>query len=144
MLVKWTRKKRKGLVVAVDPDAKKVLWSSALPGTGTGGVFQDLAVSETGVYAFARGTLFGFSVTDGTALFDPVAGVTTPPLVDAGRLYIGGADGKLLILDAANGKPVASLDVGGKLTTRPSKDGDRIILGTANGRILVVNPAAVR
>lgn len=135
---------RKGLVVAVDLAGRQILWSTPLPGTGSGGVFQDLEVTETGVYAFARGTLFAFSVADGKLLFDPVPGVTTPPLVSNGRLYIGSAEKKLLVLDPATGKAITSLDVGAKPTTRPSADGSRIIVGTDEGQILVINPDALK
>ncbi len=135
---------RKGLVVAVDLAGKQMLWSTPLPGTGSGGVFQDLEVTDTGVYAFARGTLFAFSTADGKQLFDPVPGVTTPPLVSNGRLYIGNAEKKLLVLDPVTGKTIASLDVGARLSTRPSTDGNRIFAGTNRGEILVINPDALK
>ena len=64
---------RKGLVVGVDLAGKKLLWSTKLPGSGSGGVFQDLEVSETGVFVYARGNLYAFSPGDGKPLFDPIA-----------------------------------------------------------------------
>jgi outer membrane protein assembly factor BamB len=64
--------------------------------------------------------------------------------VSNGRLYIGSAEKKLLVLDPATGKAITSLDVGAKPTTRPSADGSRIIVGTDGGQILVINPDALK
>ena len=135
---------RKGLVVAVDLSNKQLLWSTQLPGTGSGGVFQDLAITDAGVYAFSRNTLFAFSITDGKPLFDPIPEVTTPPLISGGKLYIGSATRKLLVLDPATGKTISTLDIGGKLVTRPSVDGNRIIAGTDSGQIIIIDPSALQ
>ena len=135
---------RKGMVVAVDLANKQILWTTQLPGTGSGGVFQDLAITDAGVYAFSRNTLFAFSITDGKPLFDAIPDVTTPPLIAEGKLYIGGATQKLLVLDPATGKTISSLDTGGNLVTRPSVYADRIIAGTDSGQIIIIDPSALQ
>jgi len=135
---------RKGLVVAVDLGSKEMLWSTPLPAGGTAGVFQDLEVSEVGVYAFARNTLFALSVAEGKPLFEPIPEVTTPPLLSGGKLYIGSAQQKLLVLDPATGKTIVTLAIGAKLTTRLTAEGSRIIAGTDDGRIFVIDTSAVK
>ena len=135
---------RKGMVVAVDLASKQILWTTQLPGTGSGGVFQDLAITDAGVYAFSRNALFAFSITDGKPLFDAIPDVTTPPLISGGKLYIGSAQRKMLVLDPATGNTISTLDVGGKLVTRPSFDGNRIIAGTDGGQIIVIDPSALQ
>ncbi len=134
---------RKSLLVAVDLDAQRVAWRKTLPGQGGGGVFQDLAGSADGVYVFTRNTVYAYG-TDGTPLFAPVPGASTPPLLLDGRLYFGTQSGKLSAVDALTGRPVASLDVGAVLNTRPVQDGPRIVVGTTKGDILVIYPGTMQ
>ena len=134
---------RKGLITCVDLDAHKVLWKATLKGTGSMGVFQDLAKSADGVFAFASNTIFGFSATDGTELFPPISDASTPPLDRDGTLYFGTQQGALEIADDRTGKVMKSLDVKEVLSTRPRADGPRVILGGSKGQVLVVYPDSI-
>ena len=134
---------RKGLVVAVDLDTHKVVWRATLKGTGSMGVFQDLARSADGVFAFASNTIFGFSAADGTELFPAISGASTPPLDRDGKLYYGTQAGALQVADDRTGKPLESLDVKDALSARPASDGPRVILGSSRGQVLVVYPDSI-
>ncbi len=135
---------RKGLVVCVDMDARKVLWKHPLKSRGPVGVFQDLEQSARGIFIFAQNTIYGISAADGAELFPPITGVSTPPLYRAGRLYFGTQNGTLSEADEQTGKTMKSLDLKAVATTRPQPDGPRLLLGSATGRVIIVYPDAIR
>jgi len=135
---------RKGLVVCVDLQGRKVAWKAPLKGSGSKGVFQDLEKSANGVFAFAGDTIYAFSAADGSELFPPITGASTPPLDRDGRLYFGARDGTLIIADDRTGKMVRSLDLKATLNTRPQPDGPRLLLGGEEGQVFVVYPGSIR
>ncbi|MGO9310352.1 MAG: PQQ-binding-like beta-propeller repeat protein [Spirochaetia bacterium] len=135
---------RKGLLVCVDLDAHKVLWKVRLKGPGSSGVFQDLEKSSRGVLAFAGNTIYGFSVSDGSALFPPISGASTPPLYRMGRLYFGTQRGILAEADEGTGKILKSLDLKAVANTRPQADGPRVLVGTTTGQVFVIYPDSIQ
>jgi outer membrane protein assembly factor BamB len=135
---------RKGLLVCVDMDARKVLWKVPLKGQGTTGVFQDLEKSADGIFAFAGNSISAFSAADGSEMFPRIDGVSTPPLYRAGRLYFGTQGGALAAVDAGTGKMVKSLDLKAVANTRPQADGPRLLVGTTTGQILVIYPDSIQ
>jgi outer membrane protein assembly factor BamB len=135
---------RKGLLVAMDLDAHKVLWKVPLKGQGTTGVFQDLEKSASGVFAFAGNTIYAQSAADGSELFPPITGASTPPLYHDGKLYFGTQSGTLVAVDEKTGKTVKSLDLKTVLSTRPQSDGPRLLLGSSTGQVLVVYPDSIQ
>jgi outer membrane protein assembly factor BamB len=134
---------RKGLLVCVDMDARKVQWKAALKGPGATGVFQDLERSADGIFAFAGNSLFAISAADGTELFPRIDAVSTPPLYRDGRLYFGTQAGALTVVDAGTGKTVKSLDLKAVANTRPQADGPRLLVGTTTGQIMVIYPDSI-
>jgi len=133
---------RKGTVVCVDLDAHAVHWKASAP-AGTGGIFQDIEVTPKGIFAFAGGSLYAFSPSDGSPLYPPITGVSTPPLVRDDTLYFGTEKGALAAVEAETGKRLKSLDLKETPTTRPQEDGPRILLGTASGQVLVIYPGTM-
>jgi outer membrane protein assembly factor BamB len=135
---------RKGLLVCVDMDARKVLWKVPLKGQGTTGVFQDLEKSADGIFAFAGNSISAISAADGSEMFPRIDGVSTPPLYRAGRLYFGTQGGALAAVDAGTGKMVKSLDLKAVANTRPQADGPRLLVGTTTGQIFVIYPDSIQ
>jgi outer membrane protein assembly factor BamB len=135
---------RKGLVVCVDLQGRKVLWKTPLKGSGSKGVFQDLEKSANGVFVFAGDTIYAFSAADGSELFPPITGASTPPLDRDGRLYFGTRDGTLAIADDRTGKILKSLDLRTALNTRPQPDGPRLLVGGEAGQVFVVYPGSIQ
>jgi outer membrane protein assembly factor BamB len=135
---------RKGVLVCVDMDAHKVLWKVTLKGQGTTGVFQDLEKSGNGIYAFAGNTIYALSAADGTELFPPINGASTPPLDRGGRLYFGTQSGTLAVADESTGKTVKSLDLKAVAATKPQADGPRLLFGSTTGQLFVVYPDSIQ
>ncbi len=135
---------RKGLVVCVDLQGRKVLWKASLKGSGSKGVFQDLEKSANGVFVFAGDTIYAFSASDGSELFPPITGASTAPLDRDGRLYFGTRNGTLAVADDRTGKTVRSLDMKTVLNTRPQPDGPRLLLGGEAGQVFVVYPGSIQ
>ena len=135
---------RKGTVVCVDMDARKVLWKTTLKGQGNMGIFQDLEKSADGIYAFAGSSIYALSAADGSELFPPIGGASTPPLDQGGRLYFGTQSGTLAAVDEKTGKTVKSLDLKAVPSTRPKADGPRLLLGSTTGQVFVVYPDSIQ
>ena len=125
-------------------DAHKVLWKVTLKGQGTTGVFQDLEKSGNGIYAFAGNTIYALSAADGTELFPPINGASTPPLDRGGRLYFGTQSGTLAVADESTGKTVKSLDLKAVAATKPQADGPRLLFGSTTGQLFVVYPDSIQ
>ncbi len=138
---------RKGLIVAVDLAGRRVSWEVPLPRDqeAGSGVFQDLAAGPHGVFAWARGTLFGFSRETGAPLFAPIGGVSSPPLYRAeeGLLVFGSRDGMLVLADPS-GQVRRRLDLKAVVTAQPAWSDGLLLLGTQDGELIQVNPAFIQ
>jgi len=130
---------RKGTVVCADLAEGEVQWESSLSG-GSGSVFSNPECSDTGVYLFAGSSIHGLSMQDGSGLFDPITGATSPPLYRGGTLYYGTKDGGLVAADARTGEVKDKIESEKIITTRPAESGERIVAGTKDGSVLVMHP----
>ena len=129
---------RKGTVVCIDLSSKQVLWEKKLPGGAS--VFTDIACNGSGVYAYAKGTIYALNFNTGADLFAPVSGASSPPLC-AGNNIVYGAGRQLVIRNAANGSVVKSIAVpGGNISTKPHREGENYIVGTEGGHLLYIHP----
>ena len=108
------------------------------------GIFQDLEISPEGVFAFTGGTIYAVSAADGSPLFPPISGASTPPLYRAGRLYFGTGQGTLAAVDAGTGKRESTLDLKAVASTRPQADGPRILIGSRTGQVFVIYADAMQ
>jgi len=117
-----------------------------LKGAGSMGVFQDIVASADGrsLFVFASDAIFALSAADGSLLFEPLTGASTPPLSRDGKLYFGTIDKTLAVVDEATGKAVASLPMKAVLSTRPQPDGQRLVVGDRTGRVFVISPDAIK
>ncbi|MEW5817263.1 MAG: PEGA domain-containing protein, partial [Spirochaetota bacterium] len=129
---------RKGTVVCIDLNRQTVLWEKKLPGSAS--VFTDIECNSSVVFAYAKGTIYSLSMTSGQDMFDPISAVTSPPLLEGNKLYYG-TSGKLVVLNAGNGKPLSSVNTGkASITTKPAVITNKVIAGTDDGKILIMNP----
>lgn len=87
-----------------------------------------------------------FAVEHGPAGGKPVAawryqlqgGSRTRPLVNGGKVYVGGNDGVLCALDATTGKLQWAVDSGSMITAGPAVYKDLVIYGTGDGYLRAV------
>jgi outer membrane protein assembly factor BamB len=134
---------RRGTAVLADVSTGKVLWQRPVDPSRSMAVFTNPVFGNSGVYVFAKGTLFGLSLSNGANLFTPVADVSASPLVDGQSLYYGTSDGKLVRANPSTGLVEAEVSVGSKITTRPVRFGEDIAVGTASGQIVLVYPGTM-
>lgn len=132
---------RKGQVVCVDLEAGEVAWQRKLEAGKDIGIFHDLEAVPDGVFVFADKSIYGFSLADGSPLFAPIRGVSSPPLYYAlpSLLYYGSTSGELIAADTS-GRIRKRLKVKGNITTRPYWDNGNLIVGTDSGELMVINP----
>jgi len=85
------------------------------------------------------------SLTDGTLLWKHSIAdqircsptVAGPP--GEKRVFVAGCDGKLHVIDAANGAEVASVSIDGPTGTTPAASGDRVFFGTEGGSFFAID-----
>ncbi len=135
---------RRGTIVCINLAKNKIIWQKKPAGVKSIGVFQDLEYGKNGIFMFAKSTIYSFAELNGSSMFPPVKGISSPPLYYDGYLYAGNLGRALVVIDAKTGKIVKSLKVGGIISTRPEAAKGRIIVGTKNGKIVVVNPEGIK
>ena len=139
---------RRGEVVCVDLQKRAVIWKKSLGNTGVA-VASDIAVSDSGIYPYGMdGTIYGLDRDNGSELFAPIRGATTPPsLVNRGRQFVYGTrDRKLIIADADTGTSIRSLELQEQASTQPIMiPGDSLIaIGTRQGTVILIEPEGIR
>jgi len=130
---------RKGTVVCVDLAERSVNWERDLSGESVS-VFSDPECSPDGVYLFAGSRIFGLSMKDGSDLFAPISGVTSPPLYRNGTIIFGTSEGGLSAADAATGERHIAVNADEVITTRPVPSGRSVAAGTEDGTVLIMSP----
>ena len=126
---------RKGTIVCVDLAAEKVVWENKIAST----VFNDISAGSSGAYVYSKGKIYGLSITDGSELFSPISGATSPPFLEGSKLYFG-KDETFVTAGASNGKIQKTIDIATTVTARPAKVNRTIVAGTASGELIVFNP----
>ena len=67
--------------------------------------------------------------------FTTRARIDSSPVVAAGRVYVGGNDGKLYVLDTATGTPLFDFEAGGPLSASPAIASGRLVIGSQDGKL---------
>jgi outer membrane protein assembly factor BamB len=127
---------RKGILVCVDLDNKKILWQKKLDPASNVYPHQEMIVQGRGVYVFAGDKIYAFSAANGGALFTPLAGATAAPLYLEGKLYFGRNDGVLVVADANTGGILRLIEIDAHIISRPFAWDKRIVLATDRGNII--------
>ncbi len=133
-----------GTIICYNIEESRILWEKKflLDREITG--LRDFECGDQGVYAVSGGVLFALSVESGNTLFEPLSGVSSPPLYYEGHLYFGTEDGRINIANARTGDIMKSHNVGEKITARPQIIDGKILVGTESGHIVVLNPEGMR
>jgi outer membrane protein assembly factor BamB len=134
---------RKGLAVRIDLNAQTVAWSKRVDAGKNLNVLQDFALGDSGLYVFAKATIYGLSIKDGKRLFEPIAGVSSPPIIAEGRLWFGTLDDRIVAVDAVTGKTQGTLSVSSRVVGAPAKSGGLLVFPTQTGSAIFVDPAAL-
>ena len=89
---------RRGNVAAFDLAGRNLLWQAKLTEDASAAVFQDLACSASGVFAFSKNTVYGLNAVNGNQLFPALKDVTSPPLLLQDALFYGTQAGNFVML----------------------------------------------
>lgn len=127
---------RKGLLVMVKLEPIALAWEHKLPGSS--GVFSDIEISDAGVFAFSKDTVYSFSL-EGIELMEPLSKVSAPPLLSRGILYYGTLDAFLVALRVSDGKELGRVAIGSKASARPLYSDGAIYIGTSSGKLVKVD-----
>ena len=130
---------RKGHVAAVDLAAGKALWAIQLPGGGQSAVYQDLACSKRGVYAFAKKTVFALDAANGAQLFAPVEGAVAPPVIAGDLILVVLDKGRIVALDGASGAVLGEAKLPATASAAPVVVEGVAYVPLADGRLSIVS-----
>ena len=133
---------RKGLAVCIDLGAQTVAWSKRVDAGKNLNVLQDPVLGDSGLYVFAKATIYGLSSKTGERLFEPIGGVSSPPAIEGGAYWFGTQDDKIVAVDPLSGKTRATLPVSARVIGAPVESGDLLAFPTESGEAIFVNPAA--
>jgi outer membrane protein assembly factor BamB len=61
--------------------------------------------------------------------------VDSSPVIARNRVYVGGNDGKLYVLDLQSGKSVFEFEAGGPLSASPAIASSRLVIGSQDGKV---------
>ncbi|MEU4349567.1 serine/threonine-protein kinase [Streptomyces sp. NPDC023838] len=130
------------LVTAVAPGTGKVLWTKRLPGSlGPVGVAGGaLALLAADADSFTTAVVRLDTATRAvrrTPLPAPVD--QAQATVDGDRMYVFGAGGSLLAVDAGRGAQLWRLETGAARASRPVAGGGRVYVTASDGRLLAVD-----
>jgi outer membrane protein assembly factor BamB len=88
------------------------------------------------------GTLYRLRAADGSVIWKYTikasGGIQCSPTLAENRAFVCGCDGKLHIIDVAQGASTATLDIGDPTLATAAISGDRVFFGTEGARVLGV------
>ena len=131
---------RKGKVVCIDLASNTVKWSKDLVPGKTAMITGDLQCRGKALFAFTGNKIYIISAENGKRLFQPVSGVSSPPVVAGKRLYYGTTGGLFVTADADTGRTIDTIDIKAKITASPVFAGGKVYAGSSGGEIFVLNP----
>lgn len=132
------------LVTAVAPDTGKVLWTKRLPGSlgpvGVAGGALALLAADADSFTTAVVRLdTSTRAVRRTPLPAPVDQAQATVADDGSRVYVFGAGGSLLAVDAGRGAQLWRLETGAARGSRPVAGGGRVYVTASDGRLLAVD-----
>ncbi|MPY86885.1 MAG: PQQ-binding-like beta-propeller repeat protein [Luteitalea sp.] len=124
-------------VLAVDLDARKILWRYRHPERNFP-FYSSAAIEGTTVFVGGRDKiLHALDAATGKALwtFMTRARIDSSPVVSSGRVYVGSSDGRLYVVDAASGEKTWEFEAGAPISASPAIAAGRLVIGAQDGRL---------
>lgn len=130
-----------GTVAALDAGTGAVTWEVRVgsPVRGTPALVNDLMVVGTDA-----GELIGLRTTDGARDWTAPLGtapITASALVEEGRIYVGGEDGILHVVDAVDGRELWNYAMSGTITRGPALSRGVLFQGATGGGFVALDVA---
>ncbi len=145
-----------GDVVALDGADGKLRWKRQLLLDNDAAVLDELQVpvaapvflpaKATGrgedmlLVSVFQGDLYWLAASDGSRLRERKIAAACRPLLDEGRIYVGGVDGRLRALEAGTGETLWSRKMGDAPVCGPVKAGGALMLTSGDGSVFRVAP----
>jgi outer membrane protein assembly factor BamB len=136
----------RGNAVCLNGSTGKIVWESdALASTEDRSAprYFFLEPGSNGLYLYDGERVALLSKAGGNLHFVTDGGVSAPPLVKGGNLYLSSGKGELQVLDGVTGKKRSSVPIGAPGTSKPVAVGNFLLLGLENGEAIVINPQAL-
>lgn len=103
-------------------------------------IASPLVVGETVFAPNADGTLYAFSLNGNlTWKFSTSAALWARPVSDGTTVYLAGMDHKMYALDAASGKELWSVDMGGSMPFEPALGDGKLYISTLANELVALN-----
>ena len=124
-------------VMAVDLDAKKIVWTYENPERKFPYLSSAAVTDDLVVIGGRDKTVHGIGRADGAArwTWKSRGRVDASPLVAGGRVVIGTTDGKIVTLNLKDGSEAWSFDTGSGIVGTPALADGRLLVGTTDGQL---------
>lgn len=133
---------RRGTVTAVNLQSGQVIWERSLDENRKVQVHTDVVIDHGIVYVFGDGTLYAMKLENGENQFAPIPGVSAPPLVRNGILYLCRNDGILSMHNQRHGGSIGEFHLNEVSTVRPAGLGPYLVAATER-RVFILDPRSM-
>ena len=110
---------RKGGISAVDINSGNLLWSRVLDDSIQFKIYSDPVIDKRIVYIHGNSSLYALDLYTGTPVFSPLQGISAPPLVKNGFLYLCMDGGGINVFTGESGKLLESYNLNTELKNTP-------------------------
>jgi outer membrane protein assembly factor BamB len=135
----------RGMAACADISSGTVLWETQRLSIASSDAGHYTLIPFGGlVFVYHNGTVLPLSASSGQPVMQAVGGLSVPPLVHQGLLYLCTTNRKVAVVNPASAERVSEADLPGIVTAAPVVSGGFIYAGLDDGRIAVINPEALK
>lgn len=132
----------KGTVSAVNLGEKSIAWERPLIQGTEVTVNTEIAAARDTVYVYGSNRVFALAVQNGKERFQPLKGITAPPMVAGRFLYLCREDSQLAIHDRMSGAELGTIPLEENAKARPAQLGDYVLVG-GNTTVFVLDVRSI-
>ena len=133
---------RRGEVTAVNLQKNEILWEHKLAEGSSVRVHSDVLIHNNGVYVYGSNVLYALNLNSGTILFSPVQGVSAPPQIVNGTLYLCRDDGTITLHNPGSGVQIGKFELGEVSTVRPAGSGP-FVVAAGRENVFLLDPRSM-
>jgi hypothetical protein len=125
---------RQGQIVKIDLQREQEMAVIRIPQENSQ-LIHTMSIQAGKLYAFSRGTVFTFSLSNLSLVTDPLDGVLFPPTFNQNRMVLAFADNTIKVYQIEPWLLIEEIEMVGELSTAPFVKDNSLLLGYADGRV---------
>ncbi len=133
---------RRGTVSAVDLKSSRVIWERELDPGGPVRVHTGTIINDGVVFIYGDGAIYAMDLGTGDSQFAPIPGVSAPPLIRDGIIYLCREDGIFSMHNQSNGGQIGEIHLNEASSVRPAGLGPFVVVAGEQS-IFVLDPRSM-